>query len=132
MVNKALTQSDLNSLELKIKKDNIEERHNLDNKLWNYFFKVDEMVTKQAVNDNILETMTASITKLEKVVTEWFKEIKDDFKWMSNTFATKEDHKENVSKISAVEKALENINIRIAGVSGGFAVIIFLIEKFSK
>ena len=132
MVNKALTQSDLNSLELKIKKDNIEERHNLDNKLWTYFFKVDEMVTKQAVNDNILETMTASITKLEKVVTEWFKEIKDDFKWMSNTFATKEDHKENVSKISAVEKALENINIRIAGVSGGFAVIIFLIEKFSK
>ena len=132
MVTKAISQSDLNSLELKIKKDNIEERHNLDNKLWTYFFKVDEMVTKQAVNDNILETMTASITKLEKVVTDWFEKVNSKIDWFQDKFATKEDHKENVSKISAVEKALENINIRIAGVSGWFAVIIFLIEKFSK
>lgn len=132
MVVKAITQSDLNSLELKIKKDNIEERHNLDNKLWTYFFKVDEMVTKQAVNDNILETMTASITKLEKVVTEWFEKMNTKIDWFQDKFATKEDHKENSIKISSVEKALENINIRIAGVSGGFAVIIFLIEKFSK
>ena len=132
MVTKAISQSDLNSLELKIKKDNIEERHNLDNKLWTYFFKVDEMVTKQAVNDNILETMTASITKLEKVVTDWFEKVNSKIDWFQDKFATKEDHKENVSKISAVEKALENINIRIAGVSGWFAVIIFLIEKYSK
>lgn len=46
MVTKAITASDLVNLENKIKsdvkKENMDERHNLDNKLWSYFFKVDD------------------------------------------------------------------------------------------
>ena len=132
----AITQNDLANLENKIKieisKEQTELRHEDRKKLSEAVWKVDDLKSKELLNDNIIKTMTASIEKLEKAVTVWFKEVNSKIDWFQDKFATKEDHKENVSKISAVEKALDNINLKIAGVSGWFAVIIFLIDKFSK
>lgn len=136
MVTKAITQSDLQNLEDKIKieisKEQTELRHEDRKKLTEAVWKVDDLKSKELLNDNIIKTMTASIEKLEKAVTVWFKEVNNKIDWFQDKFATKEDHKENVSKISAVEKALDNINLKIAWVSGGFAVIIFLIDKYAK
>lgn len=132
----AITQTDLLNLENKIKldisKEQQELRHSDRKILQTYYYKVDSLEKNEAVNDNILKTMNTSIGKLENIVTEWFEKINTKIDWFQWAFATKEDHKENVSKIWAVEKALENINLRIAGVSGWFAVIIFLIDKYAK
>lgn len=132
----AITQTDLLNLENKIKldisKEQQELRHSDRKILQTYYYKVDSLEKNEAVNDNILKTMNTSIGKLENIVTEWFEKINTKIGGLQWAFATKEDHKENVSKIWAVEKALENINLRIAGVSGWFAVIIFLIDKYAK
>lgn len=132
----AVTQNDLNNLEIRIKsdisKEQTELRHEDRKKASNYYFKVDELEKSSAVNSNTLKYMTESIEKLERVVTEWFKEVNQKIDWFQTKFATKEEHKENGAKISKIETALESINLKIAMVSGGFAVIIFLIERYAK
>lgn len=132
----AITQNDIVNLEnriiMNVSKEQTELRHEDRKKLSDTIWKVDELDKKSAVNDNIIKTMTASIEKLEKAVTDWFEKVNSKIDWFQDKFATKEDHKENVSKISAVEKTLDNINLKIAGVSGWFAVIIFLIDKYAK
>lgn len=134
MTTKAITQIDLNNLEIRVKSEIREQekqdRHNLDNKLWTYFFKVDELDKKSAVNDNILKTMTSNIEKLEQAVTEWFEKMTNKIDWFQDKFATKEDHKENVTKISLLEKGISSINLKIATVSGWMTVIVFLIQKY--
>ena len=77
MVNKAITQIDLQNLEIRLKLEIREQekkdRHNLDNKLWAYFFKVDALEKTSAVNDNILKNMSYN-----------FQEMKDAFDKLSN------------------------------------------------
>lgn len=132
MVQKTINTSDLqnlkNELKLEISKEQTELRHEDRKKLSDCIWKVDELDKKSAVNDNILKNMSTN-----------FQEMKDSFdklvtkeELFLDKFATKEDHKENWLKISALEKALDNINLKIAWVSGGFAVIIFLIDKYAK
>ena len=73
MVTKAITQSDLQNLENKIKieisKEQTELRHEDRKKLTEAVWKVDDLKSKELLNDNIIKTMTASIEKLEKAVT---------------------------------------------------------------
>jgi hypothetical protein len=57
----------------------------------------------------------------------------DDFIEKANiTFATKDEHKVNVVKITEIEKSVNGINLKIALVTGGFSVLIFLIERLWK
>lgn len=132
MVAKAVTHLDLEKLKNEIIEVDRVSRHDDRTKAWLYYFKVDALETKTAVNDNILKTMTLNIEKLEKAVTNWFEKVNEKIDWFQDKFATKDEHKDNWLKISSLEKALDNINLKIAGVSWGFAVIIFLIDKFSK
>lgn len=136
----AVTQNDLNNLETKIKldisKEQTEYRHWDRAKMQTTYNIVDELKTDVALSKQSLTNMTNSIEKLEEVVKEWFTEMKNEFKIITNTFVKKEDYKENhehiLNKTNNLEKALDNINLKIAGVSGWFAVIIYLIDKYAK
>lgn len=132
MVNKAITHSDLqnlkNELKLDISKEQTELRHEDRKKLSDCIWKVDELDKKSAVNDNILKNMSTNFQEMK----DSFDKLVTKIELFPDKFATKEDHKENWLKISALEKALDNINLKIAWVSGGFAVIIFLIDKYAK
>jgi hypothetical protein len=70
----AITQNDLANLENKIKmeisKEQTDLRHEDRKKMSDYIWKVDDLKSKELLNDNILKNMTDSIEKLEKVVTE--------------------------------------------------------------
>jgi len=136
MVAIQITQKDLdnlkNEIKLDINEDNTNRRHEDRKIVNNVVWKVDELEIKSAVNDNILKTMTTSIDKLEKVVTEWFREMNWKLELFNDKFSSKEDHKVNWIKINSIEKALDSINLKIAWVSGWFAVVLFLIEKFIK
>lgn len=72
MVNKAITQSDLNNLEKSIKLDITTEqqqiRHNQNNELQKYYNMVDDLKTDSALSKQSFTTMTKSIEKLEQVV----------------------------------------------------------------
>lgn len=72
MVNKAITQSDLNNLEKSIKLDITKEqqqiRHNQNNELQKYYNMVDDLKTDSALSKQSFTTMTKSIEKLEQVV----------------------------------------------------------------
>ena len=130
MVNKAITQSDLNTLEKSIKlditKEQTELRHEDRKKLSEYYYIVDGLKTDSALSKLSLTNMTKNFQEMK----DSFDKLVTKIEWFPDRFATKEDHKENSSKISGIEKALDNINLKIAGVSGGFAVIIFLIDKY--
>lgn len=130
MVTKALTHSDLqnlkNEIKLEVSKEQTELRHEDRKKLSDCIWKVDDLDKKSAVNDNILKNMTDNFQEMK----ESFDKLVTKIEWFPDRFATKEDHRENSSKISGIEKALDNINLKIAWVSGGFAVIIFLIDKY--
>lgn len=130
MVTKAITQADLANLEksikLEISKEQTELRHEDRKKLSDCIWKVDELDKKSAVNDNVLKNMSTNFQEMK----DSFDKLVTKIEWFPDRFATKEDHKENSVKISGIEKALDNINLKIAWVSGGFAVIIFLIDKY--
>lgn len=102
-----ITQSDLNNLETKIKldvsKEQTELRHWDRSKMQNYFNVVDDLKTDSALSKQSLQHMTTSIEKLEKVVTDWFQEIKDEFKTMHTVFATKEEHLINKNEIQEIK-----------------------------
>lgn len=126
----AITQNDLNNLEIRVKseisKEQTELRHEDRKKLSDCIWKVDELDKKSAVNDNVLKNMSTNFQEMK----DSFDKLVTKIEWFPDRFATKEDHKENSVKISGIEKALDNINLKIAWVSGGFAVIIFLIDKY--
>ena len=126
----AINQIDLNNLEIRVKseisKEQTELRHEDRKKLSDCIWKVDELDKKSAVNDNVLKNMSTNFQEMK----DSFDKLVTKIEWFPDRFATKEDHKENSVKISGIEKALDNINLKIAWVSGGFAVIIFLIDKY--
>lgn len=103
----AVTQNDLNNLETKIKLDISKEqtdlRHWDRSKMQSYFNIVDELKTDSALSKQSLTNMNNSIEKLEEVVKEWFKEIKDELKLMHNVFATKEEHQANKIEINDIK-----------------------------
>ncbi len=126
----AINQIDLNNLEIRVKseisREQTELRHEDRKKLSDCIWKVDELDKKSAVNDNVLKNMSTNFQEMK----DSFDKLVTKIEWFPDRFATKEDHKENSVKISGIEKALDNINLKIAWVSGGFAVIIFLIDKY--
>ena len=130
MAEKAINTSDLqnlkNEIKLEISKEQTELRHEDRKKLSDCVWKVDELDKKSAVNDNVLKNMSTNFQEMK----DSFDKLVTKIEWFPDRFATKEDHKENSVKISGIEKALDNINLKIAWVSGGFAVIIFLIDKY--
>lgn len=103
----AVTQNDLNNLETKIKLDISKEqtdlRHWDRSKMQSYFNIVDDLKTDSALSKQSLTNMNNSIEKLEEVVKEWFKEIKDELKLMHNVFATKEEHQANKLEITEIK-----------------------------
>lgn len=70
----AVTQQDLQNLEIRVKsevaKEQTELRHEDRKKLSDAIWKVDDLKSKELLNDNILKTMSVSIEKLESLVTE--------------------------------------------------------------
>jgi hypothetical protein len=51
---------------------------------------------------------------------------------MSESFATKSEHKDNSNKIDRLNDSVSSINLRIALATGGFTVLLFAIEKIWK
>lgn len=103
----AVTQNDLNNLETKIKLDISKEqtdlRHWDRSKMQSYYNIVDDLKTDSALSKQSLTNMNNSIGKLEEVVKEWFKEIKDELKSMHNVFTTKEEHQANKLEINEIK-----------------------------
>lgn len=130
----AITQSDLNNLETKIKldvsKEQTELRHWDRSKMQNYFNVVDELKTDSALSKQSLQSMTTSIEKLEEVVKEWFKEIKDEFKTMHTVFATKEEHLINKNEIQEIKATHSKVISWLIGtVATIFVTFLWLIIK---
>jgi len=130
----AITQSDLNNLETKIKldvsKEQTELRHWDRAKMQNYFNVVDELKTDSALSKQSLQSMTTSIEKLEEVVKEWFKEIKDEFKTMHTVFATKEEHLINKNEIQEIKATHSKVISWLIGtVATIFVTFLWLIIK---
>jgi len=130
----AITQSDLNNLETKIKldvsKEQTELRHWDRSKMQNYFNVVDELKTDSALSKQSLQHMTTSIEKLEKVVTDWFQEIKDEFKTMHTVFATKEEHLINKNEIQEIKATHSKVISWLIGtVATIFVTFLWLIIK---
>lgn len=129
-----ITQSDLNNLETKIKldvsKEQTELRHWDRSKMQNYFNVVDELKTDSALSKQSLQHMTTSIEKLEKVVTDWFQEIKEEFKTMHTVFATKEEHQINKNEIQEIKATHSKVISWLIGtVATIFVTFLWLIIK---
>ena len=129
-----ITQNDLNNLETKIKldvsKEQTELRHWDRSKMQNYFNVVDELKTDSALSKQSLQSMTTSIEKLEEVVKEWFKEIKDEFKTMHTVFATKEEHQINKNEIQEIKATHSKVISWLIGtVATIFVTFLWLIIK---
>lgn len=126
----AINKSDLDSLELKITKDQQQIRHNQNNELQKYYNIVDELKTDSALSKQSLANMTNSIEKLEKVVTDWFKEIKEEFKAMNNIFATKVEHQANKVEIETIKATHSKVITWVIGTVGTiFIAFLWLIIK---
>ena len=126
----AINKSDLDSLELKITKDQQQIRHNQNNELQKYYNIVDELKTDSALSKQSLANMTNSIEKLEKVVTDWFKEIKEEFKAMNTVFATKVEHQANKLEIESIKATHSKVITWVIGTVGTiFIAFLWLIIK---
>lgn len=103
MTEKPINKSDLDTLELKITKDQQQIRHNQNNELQKYYNMVDDLKTDSALSKQSFINMTKSIEKLEQVVLDGFKEIREEFKTMHWIFATKTEHQENKKEIETIK-----------------------------
>ena len=134
MVSKAVTHQDLQNIKSEIKDENMKDRHNLDNKLTNYFFKVDELNVDNALTKQAIATMNKNFEELKNIVTEWFSAINEKFDKVNEKFVTKEEHEKNVTKIWNIEKVVDWINMKIVYATGAFSIIsevfIFALNKF--
>lgn len=85
----AITQTDLNNLETRIKLEITQEqadlRHNLDSKLWIYFLTVDALDKKSAVNDNILANMSKNFEEMK----ESFDKLVTKIDWLDAKYSGK-------------------------------------------
>ena len=107
----AINKSDLDSLELKI-----------NNELQKYYNIVDDLKTDSALSKQSLTNMTNSIEKLERVVTDWFKEIKEEFKAMNTIFATKVEHQANKVEIESIKATHSKVITWVIGTVGTIVV----------
>ncbi len=118
----AITQKDLDNLETKVKldisKEQTEYRHWDRSKMQSYFNIVDELKTDSALSKQSLTNMTNSIEKLERVVTDWFKEIKEEFKAMNTIFATKVEHQANKVEIESIKATHSKVMTWLIGTVG--------------
>lgn len=118
----AISKSDLDTLELKITKEQQQIRHNQNNELQKYYNIVDDLKTDSALSKQSLTNMTNSIEKLERVVTDWFKEIKDEFKAMNTIFATKVEHQANKVEIESIKATHSKVITWVIGTVGTIVV----------
>lgn len=126
----AINKSDLDTLELKITKEQQQIRHNQNNELQKYYNIVDDLKTDSALSKQSLTNMTNSIEKLEKVVTDWFKEIKDEFKAMNTIFATKVEHQANKVEIESIKATHSKVMTWLIGTVGTiFLAFLWAIAK---
>lgn len=117
-----INKSDLDTLELKITKEQQQIRHNQNNELQKYYNIVDDLKTDSALSKQSLTNMTNSIEKLERVVTDWFKEIKDEFKAMNTIFATKVEHQANKVEIESIKATHSKVITWVIGTVGTIVV----------
>lgn len=130
MVSKAINQSDLNTLELRITKEQQQIRHNQNNELQKYYNMVDDLKTDSALSKQSLTNMNNSIEKLEKVFIDWLKEIKDEFKAMHTVFATKEEHRANKVEIEIIKATHSKVITWVIGTVGTILIaFLWLIIK---
>ena len=124
---------DLDNLENKIKLDITSEqqkiRHNQNNELQNYFYMVDDLKTDSALAKQSFKMISTNIEKLEKVITEWFKEVQDEFKSMHLLYTTKEEHeviKKEVTDIKATHnKVISWLVGTVATIFIAFLILLF-------
>lgn len=107
MSEKPITREDLQNLEIRVKsdisKEQTELRHEDRKKLQEYYYMVDDLKTDSALSKQSFATMTKSIEKLEQVVVDGFKEIREEFKSMNTIFATKVEHQANKLEIETIK-----------------------------
>ncbi len=95
-------------------------------------------IRRQDIED--IAILKSNYLNMNDKIESWFKEIKMDVKEINEklgtfidkakeTFATKEDHKENSNKIWELKKVVDGINLKIAIVTWGFSVVIFIAWK---
>lgn len=77
------------------------------------------------VIDLQFKTMNERVDKIDQNI----ERISNKLDKMSENFASKEDHNKNAEAITRIDWVVSWINLKIASVSGGMAVLIFLIEK---
>ena len=125
-----VNKSDLDTLELKITKEQQQIRHNQNNELQKYYNIVDDLKTDSALSKQSLTNMTNSIEKLERVVTDWFKEIKEEFKAMNTIFATKVEHQANKVEIEIIKATHSKVITWVIGTVGTILIaFLWLIIK---
>lgn len=134
MAERTVTHADLQNLEKSIKLDiTVEQqqiRHNQNNELQKYYNMVDDLKTDSALSKQSLTNMNNSIEKLEKVVIDWLKEIKDEFKAMHTVFATKEEHRANKVEIETIKSTHSKVITWLIGtVWTVFLAFLWLIIK---
>lgn len=117
-----VNKSDLDTLELKITKEQQQIRHNQNNELQKYYNIVDDLKTDSALSKQSFTNMTNSIEKLERVVTGWFKEIKDELKAMNTIFATKVEHQANKVEIESIKATHSKVITWVIGTVGTIVV----------
>jgi len=77
-------------------------------------------------------TMTRDVGEIKESQKSMMQKMDNFIEKANKTFATKEEHKDNVHKINKIEEWLNGINLKIALVTGWFSVLIFIIERLWK
>jgi len=134
MVNKTITQSDLNALEksikLEINREQTELRHEDRKKLSDSIWIVDELRTDNALTKQSLENMEKKQDEMMVMMKEWFKEIKYELNTMYVIFATKEEHKASKTEIQEIRNTHSKIITWVIGTVGTiFIALLWLIIK---
>ena len=74
--------------------------------------------------------MTKIVDRIDKSIDKQWELLQDFITEVRNNYVTKKEHEDNVKKIIDLEKGINNINLKIALVTWGFTVVLYVIERF--
>lgn len=125
-----VNKSDLDTLELKITKEQQQIRHNQNNELQKYYNIVDDLKTDSALSKQSFTTMEKNLEELKDMMKNLSKEIKEEFKSMQNIFATKEEHHANKVEIELIKATHWKVITWVIGTVGTILIaFLWLIIK---
>lgn len=101
-----VTSEDLLKLKIELIDEQRKAKHETNNVVQNHIISLEDYKTTQALLQQTQTSMKEDIKEIKSEIKDGFKDIKQAFENLPIHFATKDEHKNNTTRIDKIEKGV--------------------------